>query len=349
MQSPGLIVPPMTAGGEIEFDDCYENYALVDVAAIGFGKRENLIKNHAKKGDIVVLMGGQTGRDGMGGSQFASDSTPNDSDGHGSHTAATTAGNVVLGATLHAPTTSLSRDISGVAPHANIIAYDVCVASCPGAALLAAINQVLVDAGNLPNGIAALNYSISGGGDPYNDPVELGFLNAVAAGVYVSASAGNAGPGPSTVAHLGPWVSTTAASTHNRQILNELIDLTTVVRAEDAVCECANEHGVRDGRGCRVGHVDDGRFVGVAPDHVGNGAGNVHVLREPDGIDLSKVDRVGRVTNRVDCQALRSGCQEQIVSRDRHALRPPQRGNGAHRDRIADVAHVDDLCRRAPG
>ena len=33
-----------------------------------------MIKNHAKKGDIVVLMGGSTGRDGIGGSQFASDS-----------------------------------------------------------------------------------------------------------------------------------------------------------------------------------------------------------------------------------------------------------------------------------
>lgn len=63
-----------TIGGEVEFDQCYENYALVDVAAIGFGKKENLIKNHAKKGDVVVLMGGSTGRDGMGGSQFASDS-----------------------------------------------------------------------------------------------------------------------------------------------------------------------------------------------------------------------------------------------------------------------------------
>lgn len=63
-----------TIGGEVEFDQCYENYALVDVAAVGFGKKENLIKNHAKKGDIVVLMGGSTGRDGIGGSQFASDS-----------------------------------------------------------------------------------------------------------------------------------------------------------------------------------------------------------------------------------------------------------------------------------
>ena len=63
-----------TIGGEVEFDECYENYALVDVAAVGFGKKDKLIKNHAKKGDIVVLMGGSTGRDGIGGSQFASDS-----------------------------------------------------------------------------------------------------------------------------------------------------------------------------------------------------------------------------------------------------------------------------------
>ncbi|MEJ2260835.1 MAG: AIR synthase-related protein [Nitrosopumilaceae archaeon] len=63
-----------TIGGEVEFDECYTNYALVDVAAIGFGKKENLIKNHANKGDLVVLMGGSTGRDGIGGSQFASDS-----------------------------------------------------------------------------------------------------------------------------------------------------------------------------------------------------------------------------------------------------------------------------------
>ena len=63
-----------TVGGEVEFDECYKNYAMVDVAAIGFGKKENLIKNHAKKGDLVVLLGGATGRDGIGGSQFASDS-----------------------------------------------------------------------------------------------------------------------------------------------------------------------------------------------------------------------------------------------------------------------------------
>ena len=63
-----------TIGGEVEFDSCYTNYALVDVAAVGFGKKNRLIKNHANTGDIVVLLGGPTGRDGIGGSQFASDS-----------------------------------------------------------------------------------------------------------------------------------------------------------------------------------------------------------------------------------------------------------------------------------
>jgi phosphoribosylformylglycinamidine synthase len=63
-----------TVGGEVEFDKCYTNYALVDVASIGFGKKERLIKNYADKDDVVVLIGGSTGRDGIGGSQFASDS-----------------------------------------------------------------------------------------------------------------------------------------------------------------------------------------------------------------------------------------------------------------------------------
>lgn len=62
-----------TIGGEVEFDECFTNYALVDVASIGFGKKENLIKNSASKGDFVVLIGGSTGRDGIGGAQFASD------------------------------------------------------------------------------------------------------------------------------------------------------------------------------------------------------------------------------------------------------------------------------------
>ena len=69
-----------TIGGEIEFDKSYRGYAMVDVAAIGFGRRDRLIQNRAEPGDAVMLLGGSTGRDGIGGSQFASDPLETDED-----------------------------------------------------------------------------------------------------------------------------------------------------------------------------------------------------------------------------------------------------------------------------
>lgn len=147
--------------------------------------------------------------------------------GHGSHTASTAAGNVVKNAKIKAPTATLSRNVSGVAPHANVIMYDVCIDTCPQSALLAAVDQVVIDAGELPDGIASLNYSISGGENPYGDPMEYGFLAAADAGIFVSASAGNSGPGATTVAHRSPWLAATAASTHNRAVVNSVIQLTS--------------------------------------------------------------------------------------------------------------------------
>jgi len=142
--------------------------------------------------------------------------TPEDSNGHGTHTASTVAGNAVeiefQGETV---------TISGVAPHAQIIAYDACYptpegGSCEGDDLLAAVQQAVLD------GVDIINYSISGGETPYSDPVELAFLEAFDAGVVVSASAGNDGPDAATVAHLSPWVITTAASTHNRKFTSQV-------------------------------------------------------------------------------------------------------------------------------
>lgn len=143
---------------------------------------------------------------------------PRDSDGHGSHTASTVAGNAV-NSTMVGAGISTTRLISGVAPHANIIAYDVCVETCPGGALLAAANQAIIDQ------VDVINYSISGGTSPWTDAVELAFLDATDAGVFVSASAGNSGPGANTVAHRGPWVSTVAASTHDRKWENILAEI----------------------------------------------------------------------------------------------------------------------------
>ncbi len=153
--------------------------------------------------------------------------SPEDEDGHGSHTSSTSAGNVT-NAEVTLPTGTYSSTISGVAPHANIIIYDVCatnidpnVGGCYHSASAAAVNQAIAD------GVDVINFSIGGGDDPYNNVVEIAFLNAVNAGVFVSTSAGNSGTsGINTLGHLGPWVSTTAATTHNRQLTNVLQDMT---------------------------------------------------------------------------------------------------------------------------
>lgn len=149
--------------------------------------------------------------------------SPEDSGGHGSHTASTVAGNVV-DAAMEKPTLTETQRISGVAPHANIIAYDVCYedsgnGGCPGLAILNGIEQATIDE------VDVINFSISGGENPYSDSGEIAFLGATEAGVFVSTSAGNNGPDPETTGHRSPWLMSTAASTHNRTYLNGVIDM----------------------------------------------------------------------------------------------------------------------------
>ncbi len=150
---------------------------------------------------------------------FGENDGPEDSNGHGSHTASTAAGNVVA-ATIALSGYEFTTTISGVAPHANIIAYDVCVFSCAQSSLLAAINQAVID------GVDVINYSISGGTSPFSDPVSQAFLAANEAGIFVSAAAGNDGPGVSTLSHQEPWVMTVGAMTHDRLLVNQLINFT---------------------------------------------------------------------------------------------------------------------------
>ena len=62
-----------TVAGDIEFDESFERNCLVDVACVGLGRKEDLILGEAKNpGDLLVLIGGSTGRDGIRGATFAS-------------------------------------------------------------------------------------------------------------------------------------------------------------------------------------------------------------------------------------------------------------------------------------
>jgi subtilisin family serine protease len=138
--------------------------------------------------------------------------SPRDFGGHGTHTASTAGGNESVPATGPA---SVFGSISGIAPRARIAAYKVCWetgagGSCFNSDSVAAIDQAVAD------GVDVINFSISGTLTNFRDPVEIAFLFAADAGVFVAASAGNSGPTTSTVAHPGPWLTTVAAGTHNR-------------------------------------------------------------------------------------------------------------------------------------
>jgi len=62
-----------TIGGEVEFDECFETNCLVNVGCLGIAKKEEISPSKASTpGDFIILMGGSTGRDGLGGVTFAS-------------------------------------------------------------------------------------------------------------------------------------------------------------------------------------------------------------------------------------------------------------------------------------
>ncbi len=161
------------------------------------------------------LIGGRYFVDGFGADQIADYEplSPEDVDGHGSHTGSTAAGNYGPEAVIDGVNYGT---ISGMAPAAKVAAYKVCWDSndpnseggCAGTDSTAAIDAAVAD------GVNVINFSISGTLEDFLDPVELAFLNAADAGVFVAASAGNSGPFRRTVAHPSPWITTVAASTH---------------------------------------------------------------------------------------------------------------------------------------
>jgi subtilisin family serine protease len=166
------------------------------------------------------LIGGQYFNAAWGGNAALEAARPwefmsvRDYNGHGTHTASTAGGNYGVQGT--GPSAAFAP-MSGMAPRARIAAYkalwstqDASTAGGQTADLVAAIDQAVAD------GVDVINYSISGTLTNFLDPVEIAYLFAADAGVFVAASAGNSGPATSTVAHPSPWLTTVAAGTHNR-------------------------------------------------------------------------------------------------------------------------------------
>ncbi|XP_044952847.1 subtilisin-like protease SBT3.9 isoform X2 [Hordeum vulgare subsp. vulgare] len=130
--------------------------------------------------------------------------SPRDLNGHGTHVASTIAGNHVGNVSYEGLGFGAAR---GGAPRARLAIYKVAWGlrvETGEAAIVKAIDDAIRD------GVDVLSLSLSGGGESFAS------LHAVLGGIPVVFAGGNQGPAPQTVANVGPWVTTVAASTIDR-------------------------------------------------------------------------------------------------------------------------------------
>ncbi|KZL81768.1 subtilisin-like protease [Colletotrichum incanum] len=137
--------------------------------------------------------------------------SPRDDDGHGTHCASTAAGAAVPNASLFGQAAGTVR---GMASGARIAMYKVCWgdSGCWDSDVLAAMDQAIED------GVDVMSLSF-GPAQPQFTPDEglvVGAYAAMRKGIFVTTSAGNAGPTTGTSVGLAPWVMTVAASTLDR-------------------------------------------------------------------------------------------------------------------------------------
>ncbi len=170
---------------------------------------------------------------------------PVDVDGHGSHTAGTSAGNRV---TVPASAVGVSGlEISGVAPGAYLMVYkalfekpDHSTASGTDSMLSAALNAAFQDGADVINN--------SWGGGPGGDPDSSAYQSIIQtinnAGVLVVFSAGNSGPGANTIGCPGcvKEALTVAASTNSRTFVN-YVDVTAPEPVDSALVGIASTPG----------------------------------------------------------------------------------------------------------
>jgi subtilisin family serine protease len=144
---------------------------------------------------------------------------------HGVHTSSTAAGNVVTAtyANLTFP------DMSGVAPGAWVMSYRVFYASVRNdpsfynAEGIAALEDIVAD------GADVLNCSWGGGPTSVGgefDALDTALINAADAGIFVSMSAGNAGPGGGTTDHPSPDYISVGATTTSGALVAGVVSVT---------------------------------------------------------------------------------------------------------------------------
>ncbi|XP_058780809.1 CO(2)-response secreted protease-like [Vicia villosa] len=144
------------------------------------------------------------------------ENTVRDTDGHGTHTASTAAGNTVTGASYYGLAKGTAK---GGFPKSRLAIYKVCFDGCYGSAILAAFDDAIND------GVHVLSLSLG----PQsrlaltNNAIAIGAFHAAERGIMVVCSAGNGGPEDSTVVNDAPWIFTVGATTIDRDFLSNVV------------------------------------------------------------------------------------------------------------------------------
>ena len=82
ISSYGNCIGVPTVAGEVYFEDAYRDNCLVNAACVGLTKIKKLKQGIAKgPGNLLLLVGAKTGRDGIHGATFASDTLEGDKEG----------------------------------------------------------------------------------------------------------------------------------------------------------------------------------------------------------------------------------------------------------------------------
>ncbi|KAJ3695364.1 hypothetical protein LUZ60_000741 [Juncus effusus] len=135
---------------------------------------------------------------------------PFDHDGHGTHTSSTAAGAFVKGVKYNGIAMGMA---SGMAPRAHLAIYKVCSnKTCEDVDILKAMEEAVND------GVDVISMSLGNNETRplYDDSSAVAGYYAIMKGVFLSCSAGNAGPKPGTLSNVAPWALTVGAGTIDR-------------------------------------------------------------------------------------------------------------------------------------